>query len=151
MFNYNGLKNGDFFFERDGMFSRVMKRLHRKGLLRSGALPPTRKRETDDMVALLKEPIFLDLMVVLKTKKTSDTQTRGELIKLIESYIKHPEIVNPEYDLLMRAKVEGGLLESVLKLLMRDRFDPVGCIILAQQDRELQVDKMPSMSKVDLD
>ena len=133
------------------MSNRVMKRLHRKGFLRNGFLPPRRKRETVDMVAMMKEPVFLELMLDLKTRKTLDNQTRGELIKLIEGYTKHPEIVNSDYDLLMRAKVEGGLLECVLKLLMRDRFDPVGCIILAQQDRETAIDKVSPLLEVDVD
>jgi hypothetical protein len=152
VFNYNGLKKEDFFFEGGGMSKRVMEKLHRKGFLKNGFLPHRRKKETNDMVAMLKEPVFRELLLVLKTKKAQDNQTRVELIKSIEDYIKHPEIISPEYDLLMRAKVEGNLLESVLRLLMRDRFDPVGCIILAQQDRELNVDydQMSPLSQVDL-
>jgi len=133
------------------MFRRVMKRLHRKRLIRKGLFSLDRKQEIDDMVAMLKEPIFREVMLVSKRRQIQDNQTRGELIKLIENYIRHPELVSSEYDLLMRAKVEGGLLECVLKLLARDQFDPVGCIILAQQERELQVDKVSPMSKVDLE
>jgi len=51
----------------------------------------------------------------------------------------------------VRAKVAGNLLESVLKLMVRDRFDPVGCIILAQQDREITLDTMPPLLEDDLE
>ena len=105
----------------------------------------------NDMVALLKEQVFQNLVSDLKMKQNKENQTRGELIKLIEYYITHPEIVDMERDLLALAKAEGGLLESVLKLLARDQFDPVGCVILAQQDREIQVDKVSPLLEVDID
>lgn len=133
------------------MSERVMRRLHRKRMTGREPLPLDRKKGGNDMVAMLKEPIFREVLLSLKTRQVSSSETRGDLIKLIEEYIKHPEIVSPEYDLLLRAKVEGSLLACVLKLLARDRFDPIGCIILAQQDRELQVDPVSSLFQVDLD
>lgn len=107
-------------------------------------LPEKGERETD-MVALLKDGVFQDLMSNLKTKKSKDVESRSELIKTIGNYAKHLEKVGTECDLLERAKVEGILLESILRLLVRDQFDPIGCIILAQQDRETQVDQVSSL------
>ena len=129
----------------------IMMRLDRRGFLRKGLLPLERGEMKNEMIALLKEPIFRELMLALKARQVEDNETRSELIKLIEDYIKHPGIVSSEYDLLKRARAEGQLLESVLKLLARDQFDPVGCVILAQQDRGLQVDQMSSLSQVDID
>jgi hypothetical protein len=133
------------------MHKRVMKKLYRRGPVGKRLLPLAREKGINDMVAMLKAPVFRELMLVLKQKQVKENETRGELIKLIEGYIKHPGIVNQEYDLLARAKAEGELLESVLRLLARDQFDPIGCIILAQQDRELQVDQMSSLLKVDIE
>jgi hypothetical protein len=129
----------------------IMTMLNRMGFLRRGLLPLENGERKNDMVALLKDKVFGDLVSDLKTKRNEDNETRGEIIKLIESYVKHLEIVGTECDLLVRAKAEGGLLESVLRLLARDRFDPLGCIILAQQDREIQVDKVSSLLEVDVD
>ena len=109
----------------------------------------TGERE-NDMVALLKEKTFRDLVSNLKTKKNKGSENRGELIKKIGNYAKYLEVVGTECDLFERAKVEGILLESVLRLLAQDQLDPLGCIILAQQDREIQVDKVSSLLEVDI-
>lgn len=114
-------------------------------------LPAEKGGRKNDMVALLKEKVFRDLVSDLKTRRNEDRETRSELIKLIGSYVKHIEIVGTECDLLVRARAEGDLLESVLRLLARDQFDPLGCIILAQQDREIKVDTVSSLLEVDID
>lgn len=117
-----------------------------------GVLLPLEKGEgKNNMVALLKDKTFRDLVSSLKTKQNDDSGTRGELIKTIGNYAKHLEMVGMECDLLERARVEGILLESVLKLLVQDQFDPLGCIILAQQDRGIQVDKVSSLFEVDVE
>jgi vacuolar-type H+-ATPase subunit E/Vma4 len=97
------------------------------------------------MTESLQEPIFQEILSDLRLGGIEDNESRDELIKIIENYIRHPVIVDLKYDMLARAKVEGYLLESVLKLLARDQFDPVGCVILAQQDIEIKVDGMSSM------
>lgn len=114
-------------------------------------LPLGKGERKNDMVALLKERVFRDLVSDLKTKQKEEGGTRGELIKLIGGYAKHLEIVGTECDMLVRAKAEGDLLESVLRLLALDQFDPLGCIILAQRDRGLQVDQVSSLLQVDID
>jgi hypothetical protein len=129
----------------------VMTMLNRVGFLRRGLLPLESERRRNDMVAMLKEKVFQDLVSGLKTRQKEDRETRGELIKLIEGHVKHLEFVGTEGDLLVRAKAEGDLLESVLRLLARDQFDPLGCIILAQQNREIYVDKVSPLLEVDVD
>jgi hypothetical protein len=141
---------GHFFFKEGSIHSEVWS-CGRDCLLRKGLLTFERGERKNDMVALLREPIFREIVSNLREGQIGEYESRGELIRLIESYIKHPEIVSTEHDLLVRARAEGGLLESVLKLLARDQFDPVGCIILAQQDRELNVDKVSSLLEVDID
>jgi hypothetical protein len=141
----------EYWFEKEVNWVEIMTTLNKMGFLRKGLLPLEKGERKSDMVALLKEKVFEDLVSDLKTKKNKSGETRGELIKLIESYVKHLEMVGMECDLLVRAKAEGGLLESVLRLLERDQFDPLGCIILAQQDREIQVDKVSSLLEVDVD
>jgi hypothetical protein len=129
----------------------VMMKLNRRGFFKKGLLPLEKGERANDMVAMLKEPVFRDLVSDLKGKKTDQGETRDELIKSIEGYIRHPEILDEGCDLLVRARAEGGLLESVLRLLARDQVDPVGCIILAQQDRETSVDQVSPMFEVGID
>jgi hypothetical protein len=114
-------------------------------------LPREKGERENDMVALLNEETFRDLVSNLRMKKSEDSETRGELIKAIESYVKYIEKIGTECDLFERAKVEGILLESVLRLLAQDHLDPLGCIILAQQDREIQVDKVSPVFEVDVE
>jgi hypothetical protein len=141
---------GHFFFE-EGSRPIEMESPVKDFIIRGKFLPLLKGERNNEMVALLKEPVFRDLMSSLKTKRGKGCETRGELIKLIEDCIKHPEIVSQESDMLIRAEAEGRLLESVLRLLERDQFDPVGCMILAQQDRGVSVEQVSSLLEVDID
>jgi hypothetical protein len=141
----------NFWFGKGVGWFDVMTKLERRGFLRRGLLPLEKGERTNDMVAMLKEPVFRDLVADLKARQTGTDETRDELIKLIENYARHPGIVNSEHDMLDRAKFEGYLLETVLRLLARDRFDPVGCIILAQQDRGTPVAQVSPLLEVDLE
>jgi hypothetical protein len=144
------IEGGHFFFEEGSISSKVGSR-YRDFLLSEGLLPFGEEERKNDMVALLKEPIFQDMLSDLKARSIKYRESREDLIKAIESYVTHPVVVSTEHDMLERAKVEGCLLECVLKLLARDRFDPLGCMILAQQDRDMNVDQMSSLSQVDFD
>jgi hypothetical protein len=131
-----------------------MVRLYRRGFLERGLLPLKKRAEGNrDMIASFREPIFREIVSDLRSEveKDEEGQSREELVRSLESFIRHPGILNPTQDMLDRARVAGGLLESVLKLLVRDRFDPVGCIILAQQDRETKVDQVPPLPEDDVE
>jgi hypothetical protein len=138
--------------DREIDWVEVMVRLYRKGFLERGLLLSDDKDEREkDMIETLMEPLFREIVSDMETDELEAMESREDLIREIESYVKRLDIVNSQHDTLARAKVAGGLLESVLKLLVKNRFDPVGCIILAQQYREKGFDSVSSLFETDIE
>ena len=61
--------------------------------------------------------------------------SESALIKQLESHASET-IESFDKDALQRAIAGGKLLKSVLTLLVRQNFSPLGCLILANQDDE---------------
>jgi hypothetical protein len=121
----------DYWIGRQFNWSEVVQRLFIRGLLNQGLLP----KDEDSMMEILEDRNFSEYMEEVRGDLRNNAHEND--IQDLERYaFETIEAVSSDSDRIYRALVGGHLLRTVLSLLTKQRFDPLGCLLLAQQEKK---------------